>query len=127
MCDSNVRTVHYEPVVMKLSDYLMATEIESSFLSDGGAATKLAPILKQVIQELNTKGLSKISQTFQLKPRCRRVRFNRRPHSHSFKGGSHQKRPIARSRPPSPRFHKTTTQPTMGLDHPASGPLHRRF
>ncbi|KAJ3645010.1 hypothetical protein Zmor_022703 [Zophobas morio] len=56
VCDSNVRTVHYEPVVMKLSDYLMATEIESSFLSDGGAATKLAPILKQVIQELNTKG-----------------------------------------------------------------------
>ncbi|XP_008196607.1 GATOR1 complex protein NPRL2 [Tribolium castaneum] len=56
VCDSNVRTVHYEPVVIKLSDYLMAMEIESSFLSDGKAATKLAPILKQVIEELNTKG-----------------------------------------------------------------------
>lgn len=34
----------------------MAMEIESNFLSSGKASTKLAPILKQVIRELNTKG-----------------------------------------------------------------------
>jgi hypothetical protein len=56
VCDSNVRTVHYEPVVTKLSDYLVAMEIESSFLSDGKTSTKLAPMLKQVTEELNTRG-----------------------------------------------------------------------
>lgn len=56
VCDSSSRTVHYEPVVMKFSDYLMAMEIESSFLSSGVAATKLPPILQQVLEELNTKG-----------------------------------------------------------------------
>ncbi|KAL3272445.1 hypothetical protein HHI36_013925 [Cryptolaemus montrouzieri] len=31
ICDSNTRTVHYEPVVTKLSDYLTAMEFENSF------------------------------------------------------------------------------------------------
>ncbi|KAF2901873.1 hypothetical protein ILUMI_04314 [Ignelater luminosus] len=56
VCDSTSRTVHYEPVVTKLSDYLMAMEIENSFLSSGSAPTKLTPILKQVLEDLNTKG-----------------------------------------------------------------------
>lgn len=56
VCDSNARTVHYEPVVTKLSDYLIAMEIESSFLSEGSACLKLAPILKQVLTDLNSKG-----------------------------------------------------------------------
>lgn len=56
VCDSNVRTVHYEPVVTKFSEYLMSMEMESSFLSDGKAAQRLLPILKQVIEDLNTKG-----------------------------------------------------------------------
>lgn len=34
----------------------MAMEIESSFLSGGSASTKLAPILNQVLKELNEKG-----------------------------------------------------------------------
>ncbi|XP_018330250.1 GATOR complex protein NPRL2 isoform X2 [Agrilus planipennis] len=50
------RTVHYEPVVMKLSDYLVAMEIESNFLSEGSSSTKLTPILKQVLEDLNNKG-----------------------------------------------------------------------
>lgn len=56
VCDSNARTVHYEPVVTKLSDYLMAMEIENGFLSGGSACTKLAPILTQVLTDLNSKG-----------------------------------------------------------------------
>jgi len=34
----------------------MSMEMESSFLSDGKAAQRLLPILKQVIEDLNTKG-----------------------------------------------------------------------
>lgn len=56
VCDATARTVHYEPVVTKLSDYLMAMEIESNFLSGGSASTKLAPILNQVLKDLNDKG-----------------------------------------------------------------------
>lgn len=56
VCDSNARTVHYEPVVTKLSDYLTAMEIESNFLSEGSTCTKLTPILNQVLTDLNSKG-----------------------------------------------------------------------
>lgn len=56
VCDSDARTVQYESVVTKLSDYLMAMEMESNFLSGGNANIKLKPILKQVLEELNTKG-----------------------------------------------------------------------
>ncbi|KAJ8970102.1 hypothetical protein NQ314_001392 [Rhamnusium bicolor] len=56
VCDSDARTVQYESVVTKFSDYLMAMEMESNFLSGGKANTKLKPILKQVLEELNTKG-----------------------------------------------------------------------
>lgn len=59
VCDSTARTVHYEPVVTKFSDYLTAMEIENSFLSDGPLAAKLAPILRQVLTDLNTKGNKK--------------------------------------------------------------------
>ncbi|CAH0563581.1 unnamed protein product [Brassicogethes aeneus] len=56
VCDSDARTVHYEPVVMKLSDYLIAMEVESCFLSRGKILDKLPPILREVLEELNTKG-----------------------------------------------------------------------
>lgn len=42
---------------MKFSDYLMAMEIENGFLSSGVAASKLPPLLLQVLEELNTKGI----------------------------------------------------------------------
>lgn len=48
--------MQYESVVTKLSDYLMAMEMESNFLSGGKANVKLKPILKQVLKELNTRG-----------------------------------------------------------------------
>ncbi|KAK4874748.1 hypothetical protein RN001_014108 [Aquatica leii] len=56
VCDSTSRTVHYEPLVTKLSDYLMALEIENNFLSEGSAPAKLIPLLKQVLEDLNNKG-----------------------------------------------------------------------
>ncbi|KAG5892242.1 hypothetical protein JTB14_014612 [Gonioctena quinquepunctata] len=56
VCDSHARTVQYESVVTKLSDYLMAMEMENSFLSGGNASTKLTPILTQVMEELNATG-----------------------------------------------------------------------
>ncbi|KAJ8975937.1 hypothetical protein NQ317_010872 [Molorchus minor] len=56
VCDSDARTVQYESVAMKFSDYLMAMEIESNFLSEGRSSSKLRPILKQVMAELNIKG-----------------------------------------------------------------------
>ncbi|XP_050297639.1 GATOR complex protein NPRL2 isoform X2 [Anthonomus grandis grandis] len=56
VCDSDARTVQYEHVVTKFSEYLMAMEIESRFLSTGNSNQKLAPILRQVLDDLNTKG-----------------------------------------------------------------------
>lgn len=56
VCDSDARTVQYESVVTKLSDYLVGMEMENSFLSQGNSNQKLTPILKQVMQELNTNG-----------------------------------------------------------------------
>ncbi|CAG9860150.1 unnamed protein product [Phyllotreta striolata] len=56
VCDSNARTVQYETVVMKFSNYLIAREGECSFLSDGKVNEKLSPILTQVMDELNNKG-----------------------------------------------------------------------
>lgn len=56
VCDSDARTVQYESVVTKLSDYLTGMEIENTFLSQGNTSQKLTPILRQVMKELNTKG-----------------------------------------------------------------------
>ncbi|XP_076263040.1 nitrogen permease regulator-like 2 isoform X1 [Rhynchophorus ferrugineus] len=56
VCDSDARTVQYESVVTKLSEYLMSMEIESSFLSIGQSKEKLSPLLEKVMEDLNTKG-----------------------------------------------------------------------
>ncbi|XP_022907949.1 GATOR complex protein NPRL2 isoform X2 [Onthophagus taurus] len=56
VCNTKARAVHYEPVVTKLSDYLIALEVENNFLSGGNLANNLSPILKQVLNDLNTKG-----------------------------------------------------------------------
>ncbi|CAH1154224.1 unnamed protein product [Phaedon cochleariae] len=55
-CDSNARTVQYESVVTKFSDYLMSMEMDNNFLSDGKASIKLTPILTQVMEQLNKTG-----------------------------------------------------------------------
>ncbi|XP_066258489.1 GATOR1 complex protein NPRL2 isoform X1 [Euwallacea similis] len=56
VCDSDARTVQYEHVVTKFSEYLMAMEIESGFLSTGNPGDKLTSILRRVLDDLNTKG-----------------------------------------------------------------------
>lgn len=53
VCDSEARTVHYEPVVKKMSDFLMALEIENTFLSASEDKTRLAEMLRHVMQDLN--------------------------------------------------------------------------
>ncbi|XP_070152194.1 GATOR complex protein NPRL2 isoform X2 [Polyergus mexicanus] len=53
VCDANARTVHYEPVVKKMSDFLIALEIENCFLSTSDDKTRLAEMLAQVMQDLN--------------------------------------------------------------------------
>ncbi|XP_033330459.1 nitrogen permease regulator-like 2 isoform X2 [Megalopta genalis] len=53
VCDAGARTVHYEPVVKKMSDFLMALEIENCFLSASDDKTRLAEMLQQVMQDLN--------------------------------------------------------------------------
>ncbi|KAI4490924.1 hypothetical protein M0802_010598, partial [Mischocyttarus mexicanus] len=53
VCDSEARTVHYEPVVKKMSDFLMALEIENCFLSTSDDKSRLAEMLRHVMQELN--------------------------------------------------------------------------
>lgn len=79
VCDASARTVHYEPVVKKMSDFLvriyilikiiiplaslnisfhfmmfqMALEVENCFLSATEDKSKLAGMLGQVMQDLN--------------------------------------------------------------------------
>lgn len=53
VCDAEARTVHYEPVVKKMSDFLMALEIENRFLSGSDDKTRLAEMLEQVMLDLN--------------------------------------------------------------------------
>lgn len=62
VCDSDARTVQYEHVVTKFSEYLMAMEMESCFLSKGNSCETLAPILKTVMEDLNTKGECALTQ-----------------------------------------------------------------
>lgn len=76
VCDAEARTVHYEPVVKKMSDFLvrsyaleiialsiffielnlifqMALEVENCFLSASEDKTRLAEMLQHVMQDLN--------------------------------------------------------------------------
>lgn len=76
VCDAKARTVHYEPVVKKMSDFLvrsytlelialstffielnlifqMALEVENCFLSASEDKTRLAEMLQHVMQDLN--------------------------------------------------------------------------
>ncbi|CAB0036860.1 unnamed protein product [Trichogramma brassicae] len=53
VCDAEARTVHYEPVVKKMSDFLMALEVENCFLSASKNKTRLLEMLYQVMNDLN--------------------------------------------------------------------------
>ncbi|XP_037931641.1 GATOR complex protein NPRL2-like, partial [Teleopsis dalmanni] len=61
VCDSWARSVHYEPVVKKLSEYLIMMEEENCFLSKvEDNKLKLQHIFETVIRDLNEKKVTTI-------------------------------------------------------------------
>lgn len=67
VCDPWARSVQYEPVVKKLADYLITMELESNFLSSRNNETaasdsRLARMLKQVLEELNTHKMCTLTE-----------------------------------------------------------------
>lgn len=66
VCDAWARTVHYEPVVKKLSDYLIGMELEFKFLSlqdlVGTENIRLSNMLTQVMKDLNTSKMCMLTE-----------------------------------------------------------------
>jgi len=62
VCDSWARTVHYEPVVKKLTDFLVGMEVERSFLSmQANDNTRLTNMLHQVMRDLNASRMCNLT------------------------------------------------------------------
>ncbi|KAK0089300.1 hypothetical protein PV325_008055 [Microctonus aethiopoides] len=63
VCDAEARTFHYEPVVKKMADFLMALEVENSFLSSVSVdKTPLAAMLRQVMDDLNSHNMCTLTE-----------------------------------------------------------------
>ncbi|XP_034943491.1 GATOR complex protein NPRL2 [Chelonus insularis] len=63
VCDAEARTVHYEPVVKKMSDFLMALEVENGFLSSvSDDKTRLTEMLRQVMNDLNSHNMCTLTE-----------------------------------------------------------------
>lgn len=65
VCDAWARTVHYEPVVKKLTEYLLAMELETEWLSKqslSGDAKALGRLITQVMQDLNSKKMCTLTE-----------------------------------------------------------------
>ncbi|XP_043273971.1 GATOR complex protein NPRL2 [Venturia canescens] len=62
VCNAEDRTVHYEPVVKKMSDFLMALEIENRFLSSSDDKTRLSQMLEQVMEDLNSHKMCTLTE-----------------------------------------------------------------
>ncbi|XP_066998360.1 GATOR1 complex protein NPRL2 [Anabrus simplex] len=63
VCDAWARTVQYEPVVKKLSEYLMTMEQETGFLSSENQSSeklRLPLMLNQILMDLNLHGKSTV-------------------------------------------------------------------
>lgn len=56
VCESSARTVHYEPAVKKLSEYLENLELEDGFLSSASGRARIPALLRQVLVDLNKSG-----------------------------------------------------------------------
>lgn len=71
VCKSKSRTVQYEPLVRKLSNYLISLELESGFLSNEETKSLLPDIMTKICLELNKNGRCSIpintSNTIHLK------------------------------------------------------------
>lgn len=67
VCEANRRTVQYEPIVRKLSEYLILMENENNFLSNEEHKSRLQNLLSRVMTDLNESGVTimvdNISQT----------------------------------------------------------------
>lgn len=59
VCEANRRTVQYEDLVRKLSEYLILMEHESNFLSGDEHKSKLQSFLQRILYDLNTQGFTK--------------------------------------------------------------------
>ncbi|KPI95728.1 PREDICTED: nitrogen permease regulator 2-like protein [Papilio xuthus] len=58
VCDAWARTVHLEPLVKKLTEYLLSMELETEWLSKqsmSGDAKDLGCLMKQVMQDINCR------------------------------------------------------------------------
>ncbi|KAB7497603.1 Nitrogen permease regulator 2-like protein [Armadillidium nasatum] len=76
VCDSKSRSVQYEPVVKKISEYLENFELENGFLSSQESTEKLSGILKEIIEGLNNYGQCTVKISLQSQPlNERRVSF----------------------------------------------------
>ncbi|KAL7743393.1 hypothetical protein ACLKA6_008365 [Drosophila palustris] len=60
VCDSRARSVQYEPVVKKLSEYLIMMEEESCFLSREDDKLRLQNIFQTVLRDLNERKVATI-------------------------------------------------------------------
>ncbi|XP_020802134.1 nitrogen permease regulator 2-like protein [Drosophila serrata] len=60
VCDSRARSVQYEPVVKKLSEYLIMMEEESCFLSREDDKRRLQNIFETVLRDLNERKVATI-------------------------------------------------------------------
>ncbi|KAG0720690.1 GATOR complex protein NPRL2 [Chionoecetes opilio] len=63
VCDSSARTVHYEPGVKKLSEYLENLELEDGFLSSASGRARIPTLLRQVLEDLNRRSHCTITIT----------------------------------------------------------------
>nr|XP_034832492.1 GATOR complex protein NPRL2-like isoform X1 [Maniola hyperantus] len=58
VCDAWARTVHLEPLVKKLTEYLLSMELETEWLSKqslSGDAKDLSGLMRQVMQDINSR------------------------------------------------------------------------
>ncbi|CAF4933555.1 unnamed protein product [Pieris macdunnoughi] len=58
VCDAWARTVHLEPLVKKLTEYLLSMELETEWLSKqslSGDAKELNGLMRQVMQDINSR------------------------------------------------------------------------
>lgn len=60
VCDSWARSVQYEPVVKKLSEYLLMMEEETAFLSNVNNNSRIQNLLMSILRDLNEKQVATI-------------------------------------------------------------------
>ena len=57
---SETRTVHYEPIIKKLSEYLENLELENGFLSNDDTKQDISNIMEQIFSDLNANAMCTI-------------------------------------------------------------------